>query len=386
MPILASTTLLTIVTAVITFDPLERTGIIAPLLALAIPSILFVIAVHELGHVAAGVMAGYRLLALIVGPLACSNAKGRLRVEVNPSWSLAGGIAVLVPQGVGLPSRGAAVLLFAGGPFASILLAAAAFALRWGADFDAVRRSTVAAGVHASWELFVSMATLLVGAGSAAIAIATLLPQRIGGFTSDGASILILLRGGERSDRLRAISSLLGRVTAGIRPREWSADELRAAARPADGSPHDAAGASMILSAALDRGDLAAAREAIERMRRLAGSAPSISSGELHAAEAFIAAIDGDASAARAALGRIDPTFVEGPTLARIAAAVLLAEGRDEDARAEAQRGRSLLDGTGLALSGFAPPEHDWLTMLAAGRMPLRDDRPRRPTEEADLR
>jgi hypothetical protein len=345
---------------------------VATLLAGALlPSMIAVLAVHELGHVASGLAAGYRFLALIVGPFAVSKTTRGWRVEANPSWSLMGGIAVLVPRHEGLPSRTAAAALLAGGPIASVLLSIVGFTLHYGLDLDEVRRSTVEAGTHTIGQLVLAATTLVVGGTSAAVAVATLVPQAVGGFTSDGAGLLLLARGGPPADRLRAMSSILGRATAGRRPREWSLKELRAAAEPKDATQLEFAGASLVFAAALDRGDLIGARNAFERMRAASLRAPSISLGELHDGEAFLAAIDGDPAAARAAYERTDGTFVDPASRARVLAAVLLAEGRTSEAVAEAIRGLRHLDEQPMAIAGYAAPEREWLAILAAGRMPL---------------
>jgi hypothetical protein len=363
------------------FDRTDRLGTAAGLVALMLPTLFLVIAVHECGHALAGRAAGYRLLALIVGPVAIGRANGRTQFEMNPSWSFAGGIALLVPHAPGLPSRRAAIALYAGGPLASILLAAAAFALRSWSELDEVRFLTVLEGEHTQWQLLASNGLRLVGLQSAGIALGTLFPQRIGGFTSDGSAILTHLRGGAASARFRAASSLLGRAAAGTRPREWSLEELRAAddANDAsDASGHASLGSSFVFAAEMDRGNLAAAREALARMLASAAKTPSVARGELHAAESFIAAIDGDPTAARSAFARLDPTYSEPPTMARVEAAVLLAEGRVEEARATAERGLASLAASPMLVPGYAAPERDWLEALAAGRMPLRP-----PAEDA---
>ncbi len=374
-PVLTASAILFALPACLLFDQTDRLGGAAGLLALVLPTLFLVIAVHECGHALAGRAAGYRLLSLIVGPIAIGRTNGRTHVEMNPSWSLAGGIAFLVPRAPGLPSRRAAIALYAGGPFASILLAAAAFVLRSWLELDQVRLRTGFEGEHAQWHLLASDGLRLVGLQSAGIAIATLLPQRFGGFISDGSAILTHLRGGAASARFRAASSLLGRAAAGTRPREWSMEELRAASdagKSSDPVGHASLGSSFVFAAEMDRGNLAAARDALARMRASAATTPSVARGELHAAESFIAAIDGDPAAARSAFARLDATYMEPPTMARVEAAVLLAEGRVEDARAAAERGLASLAASPMVVPGYAAPERDWLEALAAGRMPLR--------------
>lgn len=88
------------------------------------------ILVHEVGHVVGGKLAGFRFCLLVAGPLRIDrdSATDHIRVGLNRDLSLAGGIAGCLPTSAdAIPRRLA--LMVAGGPGFSFLLSGAAAAL-----------------------------------------------------------------------------------------------------------------------------------------------------------------------------------------------------------------------------------------------------------------
>lgn len=161
-------------------------------LAVALVIYMVSIAGHELGHLAAGALAGFRPLLLIVGPLRIERADDRVRAGLNRSLALAGGLALSAPIGVH-DLRRRTIVLVAGGPLASIMLGVQCLAF-WSASsaFLEARGSLAAAA---------AFSLLLGGVVSLAIGIVTLLPMRVGGFYSDGARLLRLLRDDDETAR-----------------------------------------------------------------------------------------------------------------------------------------------------------------------------------------
>jgi hypothetical protein len=175
---------------------------------LCLPVLIFLaIALHEAGHVAAGLLSGFRFHLCIVGPLRLDREGDRLRLKFNPSPALWGGLAGCVPQSYGpdLPRR---MLLFvAGGPLFSLLGAAALI--------PAALLGTSSPGVSFLFTAF--------GILSAGMALATLIPLPSAGFTNDGARIRMLLRDGPEGRRWTALASVAGLLMA-ERPRDWPSE------------------------------------------------------------------------------------------------------------------------------------------------------------------
>lgn len=356
--------------AVLLHDPASRASVGLALVAVMIPGILLVLLAHELGHVAAGLLRGFEFVALICGPLAVSRVDGRLRPEWNRAWSLYGGIAILAPTGGRLPPRRDALVLFAGGPLASLALGTLFVALHYGLELDGVTRRTIVAGTHTFPDLLAGAFTMMVGLSSLLVAVATMIPNAVGGFTSDGAAIRMLLKGGPEADRLQALNALIGAMHAGQRPREWSAELVARAAAVRDGSALESAAASFAHVHALDSGDVAAARGHLARMQAAGARAPAITTGELRLAEAWLAVADGRTAEARSALDASAGTLVEEYDRRRVLAAILLADGKAADGTAAAREGLELMAKEVLPFPGLAAMQREWLTELAAGRLP----------------
>lgn len=163
---------------------------------------LLVIGFHELGHVIAGSWQRFQFYGLTVGPLAWKpDDNGKTRFHWNKSLNLAGGVAIMLPEGAD-DLRRRFMWFAAGGPLASLLLAAAAYGL-----------SQLVAPPNFFYFLFLTTTFF-----SLVIFIATILPFRAGGFASDGLRILTFARNGPT-----AAADLAG---------------LRAAAHLRSGQPH----------------------------------------------------------------------------------------------------------------------------------------------------
>lgn len=209
------------------------------LLALPVAWFLSVL-VHETGHVLAGLRQGFRFVLMTAGPLRIGMEEGRLRVRYNDQPGMWGGLALLVPTDLErIHERGR--WLVAGGPLASVLLALLA---------------------GAACVLFQDQARfwLLVLAGmSGAIAVATLIPNEIGGYASDGAQLLALGRREPVAESRTLLAIVAGDSLAGTRPRDYDA-RIVARMRGLDGPPPVKLAAAMLEALhALDRGESAEA-------------------------------------------------------------------------------------------------------------------------------
>jgi hypothetical protein len=358
------------ISAVVLHQPNNLLAEVLGLLAIMFPSGLLVLCAHELGHVVGGLLSGYRFVALICGPIAVWRGKAWLQARRNEHWSLYPGATLMAPRGPGLPPTRDAVSLYAGGPLASLLLGALGMSLHFGLGLHTVKRSTIAAGTHTFGDQFLGNLTLMLGVLSLAIVCATAIPNALGGFLSDGAAIRMLLKGGHEAERLLAINALMGQFFAGVRPRDWSPEFVRQAACVQDGSAVESGAASYGLLHALDQGDLTAARGYLARMQATSGNAPALSQGELRGAEAWLAVADGHITEARAAFEQMQGAMVDEFSRRRVLAAILLAEGKEDEGMAAAREGLALMEQQDNPFPGTENMEREWLEQLADGRLP----------------
>ena len=305
---------------------------------------------HELGHVVGGALGRFRFHMLVVGPLrvARDGRDGALRVGLNRSLALYGGVAAAFPTAAADPMRGLA-LMVAGGPLASVLLAAMA---------------GLAAGAVASPGVTLLLIALAVMSGG--LACATLVPARTGGFATDGARLLRMLRRGPDAEREAATMPLVGMMGSGVLPREWPSHLVDAALVHRDGSAEECTAWLLAYLHRLDSGQVAAAGVALDHVLALRHTYPAPFAPALDVEAAYYAAAHrGDAAGARATLAAL-PARSPGVTphdRALVEAAVLRAEG---DVDGAARVARSALPQV-PASSSFLRAR---LAMLADARQP----------------
>lgn len=220
---------------------------------LSLLAAMVAIAVHEVGHVLGGWLVGYRFMLLVVGPVRLDRTEGRLRVVLNRSLAMAGGMALSVPTNRERLSRGYAVLL-AGGPGLSFIGGLAGLVVAWLTPADA------GLGVH------IKLALGVFGFVSLLLGLVTLVPMPMGDAASDGLRLMRLVRGGPVAERDAALLRVVGQATLGERPSVWDRDAVLTALHPADGSSGDVTASYFALMHARDRGDGAEAKRHADRL------------------------------------------------------------------------------------------------------------------------
>jgi hypothetical protein len=300
-----------------------RYGALFPVLATAcvLLAAWLALAVHELGHAIGGRLARFRFQLLVVGPLRVERDEVTQRVTVglNRELSLYGGVAASVPlDTANLGARMAVVV--AGGPVASVLLAAVAWSL----------------APLVTSAPFMQMQLVVLGMLSAGTACVTLLPMRSGGFSTDGARLLRLVRQGPAARREAATLPLIAMMSAGTPPREWPEAMVRAAREPADASMEECFGQLLTYMHLLDLGRVEEAGAALDRVTALRAVFPAPFAPSLDVEAAYFAgAHRGDAARARALVAQLPPKSpaVQAWDRARAEAAALHAEGDAAAAR-----------------------------------------------------
>ncbi len=311
------------------FSGAQKAALVAAVL-LVVP---LVIAVHEAGHLLGGRLAGFRALVLLVGPFRLERTGGGVRAALNRNAALAGGLAVSVPEDTH-DLRRRTMLMIAGGPGASLLTGAAALALR--APLGLAGSPPGAGFGH----VLASVGLVVFGLVSLAIGLVTLIPRNSGGFYTDGARLLRLLRSGPDTDREVAIHTLMALSMGGRRPREWDPQLVAQANSLADATPFEVVGRQVAAAWAMDRGDLDEARRHLDAALELEEVlSPVGRPALLLQAAGFAAAHDGDAARARVLFERAGAgLMVPEHQRLLVEAAMCLAEG-------DAERAGALLDG-----------------------------------------
>ena len=169
---------------------------------LIIPGLYAAIFVHELGHLAAGQMAGWRSGGIAVGGFMLLKSGRNWVMQFEWHRCVAGFFKPLTNDiGYG---RWQSAVMVTGGPLASIALtvAAGAISARYGSGI---------------WDWIGSLFWI-----SLFVAIITLAPFSAGVAKSDGARLWTLWRHPKETAKWMAILRLQTEEADGVRPREWS--------------------------------------------------------------------------------------------------------------------------------------------------------------------
>lgn len=93
-----------------------------------------VLAVHELGHLIAGLMNGFRFELFVVGPLGIRRENDQVKVYLNKNLGYYGGLAATSPRDDNRDNAKKFARVILAGPIASILFAIACFVIAWYID------------------------------------------------------------------------------------------------------------------------------------------------------------------------------------------------------------------------------------------------------------
>ncbi len=321
------------------------------------------VAAHEAGHLLGGKLAGFRWSMYVAGPLKVRRTRGSFKVEVNDRW-LPMGMAVSIPSDHHNLRRRIALML-AGGPGANLLLGLIAAAVMYALLSAFPSRPARREWLQDPAAQLAFMLVVQIAAQSLFQGVVNLVPLKEKGMSSDGARILMLLRGGQLADRWCAIWSVYAASAAGERPRDWDAALVRQATSIQDGAVDDAGASLLAYSWALDRGDVDAAGAFLARARELVDKVPILGPSVAAEAAYFTAHYLHDGAAARALLADAHGGTLEEHARLRAEAATLLAEGDRTGAQQCAQRGLEALANASSTTPGTARAYDEWLREIA---------------------
>lgn len=171
---------------------------------------------HELGHAVAAIALDMRVRRVLVGPFSANLKQGRWQIRFSLNQILSAGGAVGVVPVTMEEFRWRQLLVCASGPIASGALAAFGFV---------VTLSLPGTAWGSYWLVCSYVATYsLLGF------VVNLIPMQPEGMYSDGAKIYQLLAGGAAANIEEAFASVSSSLVAPLRPRDWNAPLLAAAA------------------------------------------------------------------------------------------------------------------------------------------------------------
>jgi hypothetical protein len=224
------------------------------ILLLIIPSFLIVIAIHEAGHAMAGVWMKFDFRMFVVGPFMWDKEQKGWRFKWNKNVNTAGGFVICLPTSTeNLRKRFA--FYAAGGPVLSLLLTAVSLGL-----FLLLRASDQ---TFSMVDKVLAAFFILLSVLSAMIFIVTAIPMQAGGFSSDGARVFRLLKGGDRGKLELVVLKVVANSSAGIRPKFYDTDELNEGLTIAKklNAPFGVYIHGLLHSAEFDRGNIMKAEE-----------------------------------------------------------------------------------------------------------------------------
>lgn len=282
---------------------------------LALPVlILIVLGTHEIGHVLGGLSQGMRFLLLIVGPFGWHTSASGIRFQWNTNLALMGGLAATLPTKEGAALRHQLLVLIAGGPAASLVLAMIAVVI-----------ASVSDPRLAAYCIFVAATSL-------GVFLVTLIPTRVGGFMSDGLQFIDVLKGGNHASDRGALMQIFAQSLEGVRPRDWDSSAIEKLAKTDCGEPLLHAGGLMyLLARAMDcqhDSDIARYRGLLEDN---VDAYPSGFKQAVHVELAICAWLAGDIHGIERHLKASQGGIVEKSRRLLAQAALAKLEGRDED-------------------------------------------------------
>jgi hypothetical protein len=308
---------------------------------LPLAALWLVVAVHELGHVLAARLVGFRFVMVYIWPFRIARQPRGLRLSLRVGWQLPG-FALCLPVEEGNLLAKLAVY-DVGGVGANLLLAGVAGAI-----------ASVRGFGYGTFLGFGVWPTMVPGTGfsiadtfilttefmALTVGLLNLLPVKVGGVRSDGLHLVRAIRAGEAFDQEYAHWLLRGADLArGLRPRDWDPDLMRLAL--GSGWEERATLWHEAYCWSLDRGDLAGARQHLERaFRTFEGTRRPVPAQLLSEMAYFEARYLGDAASARARLSATPPATGFCCFKLRAQAAMLLAE---QEARSAGEHARAAL-------------------------------------------
>jgi hypothetical protein len=215
---------------------------------------MLVVALHEIGHTAIGILLGMKLRAFMVGPFQWRIRDGKWEFRFEAKHILVeSGATGIVPAVINFP-RWAEVCVLLGGVLVNVLTGVGALYLAFTVEPESALQADGFLALFGAWSL--------------AIAAVNLIPFRTGNY-SDGAQICQLLVNSAWADLHRAFGIAGATLVTPLRPRDYDIDVITRASRGITQRPHGLVLRLFAYTHFLDKGDLARAGEALKEARSI---------------------------------------------------------------------------------------------------------------------
>ncbi|MFZ4632912.1 MAG: M50 family metallopeptidase [Saprospiraceae bacterium] len=320
-----------------------------------------VLAIHELGHLLAGLAQGFRFGLYIAGPLGARNEGGATKWFLNTDFQSFGGLAATLPRRFDEPRlTHKFAWVVAAGPLSSLIWAVLAFGLAWWIEKEAVQASITTKTLVCMFSFSGLFSTIIFAV--------TAFPIRTkGGFMSDGARMMSLLRGGPSAAFEQAILSSIGLLAEGKRYGEFPEPIIEQLAVSADSTVMELGALSTTMLHHLEQGRPDLAESFAHRLAAGLEDSPVFIQHaygrELVFYFAFFEQKEAEAEAWRARIGPYAEKQADA-TWYRIKAALAILHGRLDEARQALDQAKTLLPK--LMLSGLQRSETHWIERLEA--------------------
>ena len=205
-----------------------------------------VVAVHELGHVVAGFLAGFTFYWVSIGPIRLASDGKRMRLHLQKlNWQ--GGFTAMLPS-ADKNSSDRWLFMVLGGAVANAVFACVLIFLA------EVLQPDLTTGLRP------------LAIFSAVLALLSLAPIRHPRFVTDGSRILMLLRNPAKTARWLAIVDLQRAFISGKNYRDWDPQAVQTAASAPDKSPDNVNGTSLAYAYECHSGNLQQAAAYLEHL------------------------------------------------------------------------------------------------------------------------
>jgi hypothetical protein len=291
---------------------------------------ILAISVHELGHIAAGWLVGFRFRFISIGPLSLGLEHGMVRVRIRLERGALGYAGIRVDRVLRLRRR--LLIFIAAGPAANLLsIPSTVFVVNY-----AFPR------LGDTWLATLAVEFVVV---SLLLAIIGLVPFGSSPRT-DGARIATLLGSKDGARRWMSSCAVTVQLNNGTRPREWKSTWLRAATSLHDGSADEFLANFLAYTSANDRKVAPEAALHLERCLELASTQwPSTRDLLAQEAAVFTAWFRRDAAVAEKWASQIGkPKLMSRLLQIRLSVALDTAKSDFQRAREELQVGLAFVE------------------------------------------
>ena len=213
------------------------------------------VGVHELGHVLAGWLVGFRCMVIAIGPLSFDVTDHKMQFGSIQGMPVSGFAVMKIDRISRLRRR--FLFVSAGGPAVNLISVAAVPLLI----------KFVFPGVENSWAGQLAVFFVVI---SLILALANCFPLRRRGFYTDGARIEMLMGASRETRRWLAIHGLLHQFREGINAKNWNSHWAKTAASLSDSSADELTGNWLAYVRASSCNDSAQASLLLERCLELA--------------------------------------------------------------------------------------------------------------------